>query len=209
MIYLVSRRSKIPIAENIGFGYSLATILTFYLMKLNGVEALINLNVFGIIFSSILSYLEPVEELLYLYVKRSLHSSALRDAFNSTFLDYTRLKIKAGFYLIFLFGLLMIARGLIDLIFCLLALASILIVVGMWFHDIRQLPMRVSAVLAYYGTVRTPTRETSDFVIDALAKVRNALEAGNWKEAWRWLNAVGIPDIKIPKKIIEEARKLE
>ena len=201
-MYSVSKRSKVPIAEDIGFSYSMAAILTFYWMKMSGFEALIYLNVLSIILSSILSYLKPVELVLYLFVKRFLHSSAVQDVLNSTFLDYTRSKIKAGFYLIILIGLLIVTGSFID--FRLLALALILIGIGMWYHDIRQLPIRVAAVLAYYGAVNSPVRDK-----DVLVSVRNALEAGNWKEAWQWLRFTRVSDVKIPEEILKKAWKLE
>ena len=79
----------------------------------------------------------------------------------------------------------------------------------MWYHDIRQLPIRVAAVLAYYGAIHSPTRQSSNFIVNALAQTRNALEAGNWKEAWQWLRIIGISDVKIPEEILEKAWKLE
>jgi hypothetical protein len=42
-----------------------------------------------------------------------------------------------------------------------------------------------------------------------LMRIRNALEAGNWKEAWSWLAEAGIPGLKIPEKISEEVWKTE
>ena len=206
-MYSVSRRSKVPVAEDIGFSYSIAAILTFYWMKLSGFEALIYLNVLSIIFSSILSYLEPVEIILYLFVKRLLYSSAVQDALDSTFLDYTRSKIKAGFYLIILIGLLMVTMG--SIVFLLLALAlMILIGVKTLYYITRQFPIRVAAVLAYYGAIHNPTHQSSNFIVNALAQTRNALEAGSWKEAWQWLRIIGISGVKIPRKIVEEACKL-
>ena len=53
------------------------------------------------------------------------------------------------------------------------------------------------------------TRQTSEIVINALAHARNALEAGNWKEAWQWLRFTKVSDVKIPEEILEKAWKLE
>jgi len=161
--------------------------------------------VFSFLMLSFLAYVEPIEYLIFQFLrfcdKRALDKPnsvyLLRNAFESSYLDYSRVRLKSAFYLAIL--LIVVAYEVSAVRF--LAVVVLIFIIIRFIRDLVDLPMRVYAVLGYMGAIHGAGKRYSK-AEEYLKLCRTALESGNWVEAFSWLAIVGIPgNVRIPREI--------
>jgi hypothetical protein len=204
-------RSKVPVSIDLTFGYAIsAAVSTRFLstLDINGIAQIVSL---GTLLSSILLYIQPVEKILLLVVRKKLKNQvsspkAIDMAFDSTYLDYTKSRIESALYVMISLLLLKPFKPELFVAWPLITLIVSIFIVLTILNDIRKLVLRTLIIAAYNSAISQARNvRSSEFVMNALSNARNSLSVGNWKEAFDWLMLVGIPaDCKITEETFKE-----
>ncbi len=213
MTLLVHRRSRIPLLTDLTFGYVLAIVLAIQYPSLRPFESGIVVGITGSLITILLYFVEPFEKILLITTVRTLRnhipsSKRTKEAFDSTFLDYSRSRIKGELYVLVTMSLLIVTdRSFpidIDLLTILVPLVIISSIVALYF-DHQKFPHKVLASACYFAAVRKSgqRRPGAEISTDWILAARAALESGNWTEVWGWLLRTGIPaGYKVPEEVM-------
>jgi len=221
----MASKTKVLMLEDLSFSYALVTILFYqlpdipsYLLGYNHLienvflQMIIPWTVFAALLTSILTYIDPVGLFIYVIMliidrrknERPLPSFLIRSSLESSYLDYTRVRLKGAIYMAVL--LIMIVILCQSLLFrALLITAIFFIFLRLVLKDIWEAAIGVYVVAAYNSTIREYTLTKSNVALGALNNAQIALNGGNWVEAFRWLGATGGITINVPKDILERA----
>ncbi len=206
------RRSKVLFLEDAWFSYSLiAVILGAYRSSMATIADYTQYIILSFALLAFLAYVEPIDFLMFLYIlfqdRRLLDQPnsqfLLRGAFESSYLDYTRFRLRSALYLVTLLFTIAILYNTLTIIKVIAIIILIIILFRLFTKDLRELPMKVYAVAGYIGAISSAGSIRSK-AEEYLNYAKQALESGNWIEAFKWLAISGTSgDVRIPKQILE------
>jgi len=205
-------QTKIAILDDVLFSYSIVGLLIFF--NVSQLD-MYYMTIFGFIISAFLSYVEPFDLIIHVITVRTiLHKGGrpaylFEKAFETSYLHCIRLKFRTAFYLLII--LLIITLLSKNLLLISLSITTLLpIIWKMMCKDYPNLLFQISAVAGYLATIEKPTVKAWEYKLRCVEKMRDALEAGNWFEALRFLNFVGVPgEVNIPQEVLDKAWKME
>jgi hypothetical protein len=204
------RRSKVLLLEDAWFSYSFTAFLLG--IHKSGGTTIVDYTQYMILSFALLAflaYVEPIDNFLIfpyiIFQDKRLSDQPnsqflLRSAFESSYLDYTRFRLRSALYLVVLLAAITVQYNTTVRIIAIITSIAILF---RFIKDLRELPMKVYAVAGYIGAISSAGKIHSKVEV-YLNYAKQALESGNWVEAFKWLAISGISgDVRIPKQILE------
>ncbi len=154
------RRSKALVLEDTLFGYSITAIILKDIkdLSIGGYNDIMNYIILSFIIIAFLTYVEPIDYLIYAILKwqdkkmldKPNSQFILRAAFESSYLDYTRVRLKSAIYLMILL-IFMVRYGIVIGIIAIIM--AIFIFLRFILKDIKDLPVKVYAIAGYIASI--------------------------------------------------------